>query len=299
MAPEETFTFVPDGNWNRSIRHEWVSLTICRGCYCLSEMVSRVFGLKRSTKNLFLASKELAEGVGAKIWRFSVCFASCQREILLKLEQTLGPLETQGCYYHSRLYEMAMNDHSTFADKISLANDLKDRRDRHYARALLWHILPNVPKRDRFKILKSDSLNDWLNSDPRGQWCSQNDKALMYMTAKSYICNNSEKYCHWTGQANTIKVPEHPDDILKRVIRNWRGPSLENFDEVSLEYITSKGIESCSNSSRPQPLDNSISPPESAMFGSLVEYSPLKSLSFPDVSERYSPSLEQAEAGHL
>ncbi|MCJ1424280.1 hypothetical protein MMC29_002167 [Sticta canariensis] len=196
---------------------------------------------------------------------------------------------------------MAMNDHATFADKICLANDLKDRRDRRYAKALLWHILPNVPKRDKLEILKSDSLNDWLHTDPRGQWCSQNDKALMYMTVKSHICNNSQKFFHWTGQTNAENVSEHTesDDLIKRVIKNWRGPSLENFDEVPREYITSECTGSCSNISRPKPLDNSICPPESAMFGSLVEY-PIRNIpSFPGVSKRHFPSLEQAKAGNL
>lgn len=220
---------------------------------------------------------------------------------LLKLEQARGQLETHGFYCNSRLYEMAMNDHATFADKICLANDLKDRRDLHYAKALLHHILPLVPKRDKLAILKSNSLNDWLHTDPRGQWCSQNDKTLMYMTVKSYICNNSERFSHWTEQTNAENAPKQAesDDLIKRVIKNWRGPSLENFDKVTRENITSESIGSCSNISRPKPLDNSISPPESAMFGSLAEYPVRNSLNFQGVYRRHSPSLEQAKAGNL
>lgn len=154
---------------------------------------------------------------------------------------------------------MALNDDATLADKISLASDLKYRRDHDYAKALLWHIFPDIPESDQRAILKSHGLKEWLETDPRGEWCSHNDKAFMHMTVKNYIFNNRQRTVHLLSQMkaddgnSTMRTPEHTqlDDQLKHVLNSWRGPSLENLDE----YIQPRAI-----IPRPEPLDNSISP---------------------------------------
>lgn len=166
---------------------------------------------------------------------------------------------------------MAVNDHATLADKICLANDLKYRRDYDYAETLLWHIFPSIPRTDQLMIPQSESLRDWLESDPRGEWCSQNDKAFMYMIATKYIRDNGQSVTalgHMKADdgPSDVKSPEPTqfNDHLKRVIKSWRHP-LENSDEVLWESIISEYTGSRSNIPRPKPLDNSISPPESCM----------------------------------
>lgn len=170
---------------------------------------------------------------------------------------------------HRRLYEMAtLDDHATLADKICLASDLKDRRDHTYARALLRHIFPKMPNHHQSAVVQSFGILRWLKSDPRGQWCSQNDKAFMYMTVKNYICNNREEIASslWQKQGNNGAAAMTPsertlsDDQVQHVIDSWRGPHLETLG-VPWESTTSGHIGSPSNIPRPRPLDNSISLP--------------------------------------
>lgn len=170
---------------------------------------------------------------------------------------------------------MALNDDATLADKISLASDLKYRRDHDYVNALLWHIFPGMPERDQRAILRSDVLKEWLDSDPRGEWCSHNDKAFMNMTVKNYMTIHLLSQMMADDGNSTIETPKNTqlDDQLKHVLNSWRGPSLENLDE----YIQPSAI-----TPRPKPLDNSISPRQSE-FG-------IRTL---------SRSFEQAKAGDL
>lgn len=234
-------------------------------------MVSQVLDLGEAPEISFRSSIELADLVGAKIYHVKVRSLLDETEHLLKPNQEPGRYKKCiGFRCHTRLYEMAtLDDHATIADKICLANDLKDRRDHIYAKALLCHIFPQMPHRHQSAALQSYGLKAWLKSDPRGQWCSQNDKAFMYMTVKNYICNNREEIASslWQKQGNdgaaAMPPSEHTlsDDQVQLVINSWRGPHLENLEGAPWESTTSGHIGSPSNIPRPKPLDNSISPP--------------------------------------
>lgn len=188
---------------------------------------------------------------------------------------------------------MAVDDRATLADKICLADDLKDRRDQGYTEALLLHVFPNIPRSDRLAIWRSDELKNWLASDPRGQWCSQNDKAFIHMAVKNYIFNNREKILE--KRQKTIPLgqmkaengssemdSEHTrfDDPIKyvnHVIKYWRGPGFEIFDES--EYFGPCLTE------RTGPLNNYISPHEHN-YGRVG-------------APKHQRILEQAKAGNL
>lgn len=215
-----------------------------------------------NNRSLTRTSKDLAHLVGAKIWPTSVGSCLDQDESLLKPKQASNDYENLGFYCNSRLYEMATYDHATLADKICLANDLKDRRDHDYAEALLNHILPGIPIGDKSAILHSDGLKDWLQSDPRGQWCSQNDKAFMYMVVKNYVMkipSSIQKLDHTRLEDQFEGV-----DLADPVISSWHGSNSEDLDAVLRECIASQ--HNGPGSTIP-PLDNSISPPECRMGG--------------------------------
>lgn len=215
-----------------------------------------------NNRSLTRTSRELAHLVGAKIWPTSVGSRFDQEEYLLKPIQAPNDYEKLGFYCNSRLYEMALDGHATLADKICLANDLKDRRDHDYAKALLTHILPGIPIWEKSAILHSDGLKDWLQSDPRGKWCSQNDKAFMYMVVRTFVMNipsSMQKLDH-TRLEDQFKGVDRVD----HVISSWRGSNPEDLDALLTECIASQH-----NGPRSaiQPLDNSISPPECRMGG--------------------------------
>lgn len=256
--------------------HYLVSLTICSVYLCFRKLVGQVLTLCESPEFTFRASKDLAQLVGARYWSVSVRSLLKKEAYLLKLKQAPPGSEPEslGIYCNSRLFNMAVDNHATLADKICLADDLKDRRDQGYTEALLSHIFPSIPRSDRLAIWRSDELKKWLESDPTGQWCSQNDKAFVHTAVKNYILNNREKIIPALNKRYKI-IPslgqmkaengssemdsEHtqfddPLEYVNHVFKYWRGAGFEVFDRI--EY-TGPCL-----SARPKPLDNSISPPE-------------------------------------
>lgn len=170
-------------------------------------------------------------------------------------------MASKGFYCNSRLYEMAVDDNATLTQKICLANDLKDRRDPGYAKALLFHIFPSIPRSDYVAILRSDALKDWFASNPTGLWCSQDDKTFMHITVKNYICDNSQNGFSSLGcliaedGTSSTRTFEFHDRLLD-IIETWRGDSLEKLGEIlPSEYGSGSII-----SGLPKPIDNSISP---------------------------------------
>ena len=199
--------------------------------------------------------------MGAKIWTVYVRSLRDTEKHRLINEQDPASVEILGFRCNLRLYEMAtLNDDATLADKICLANDLKHRRDHQYAEALLFHIFPGMPKIHIPPVLQSDGVRDWMASNPRGQWCSQNDKAFMYMTLKNYVYKNRRKIIPfaWLDKvedgASEMKALEQ-NEKFKSFLKSWRGASLEDLDGVPWESTPSEV-------SRPKPLNNSVCPPE-------------------------------------
>ncbi|MCJ1469872.1 hypothetical protein MMC07_008516, partial [Pseudocyphellaria aurata] len=162
------------------------------------------------------------------------------------LVQGDGDLASQGFFCHYRLYEMAVDDNATLTQKISLAKDLKDRRDPEYAKALLCHIFPGMPKSHQLAIVRSDPIKDWFSSNPTGLWCSQDDKTFMNITVENYIWDNSQDSFSFAGSR----------DQIEDLIETWRGDSLEKLGKsLPTDYGSSSIV-----TGLPKPLDNSIGP---------------------------------------
>lgn len=222
--------------------------------------------------------------MGAKLWTVHVRSLLDTEDRRLIQEQAPAGKEILGFRCNSRLYEMAMlKDDATLADKICLANDLKHRRDHQYAEALLFHIFPGMPKIHILPVLQSHGVREWMASDPRGQWCSQNDKAFMYMTVKNYVYKNRRKiipfaWMHKIENGASKMTALEQNEKFKSFLKSWRGANLEDLDGVAWESTTSEV-------SRPKPLDNSICPSENlaSWFG----------------TPRRSSVLEQARIGNL